>query len=713
MKFTEMNFFEAEVYNTTKKFNKEKINIPLRDLVKVSETGEVIPGDEHFSTKVLDKLADNLITDTKSFEYAYDKGTLTIGEEPLLKKGVAESIHRSIKNSITSLPGIEPKVYAFLKSKNIRTITEFKAAHAANMFNAKNLEGSDVSSDDIEDIQILVERKEKPSLLRVYHTSVDINCADYIFNRSWADGPNSQAYGTGLYTVWTKNSAFDDIDVYGRRSWCPKDFYRDHAIQQGKDFNVNLETKEKVCFRFEFLIDAQDYFIGNWELFEQTHPDAKFANGEVVNRHNFIKYQNEKFGTNVNTHDDPTAVQSYFWGFWWKNNGKNGNYKGNTNPHFISETPDGKITEKAPCVKGVAFVGRNDGDVVVVYDTKRALPIRVSKGDKNEWFYIGGPGTLTKAENLLSMGISASTNEYWKQIEAAYKKSLDEILDEHQGSWDMNETEFISSNGKNVIISDSVEEDVIEGPEASESNDNGVFDTYRIENCINAKYFHLPLRIVNNLEIINDVDADCELITSLSSNKELIINEKVEMTNCPNANLPWRVFYNKDFIGKSFFQNVKLAPGTIIQGFDQAILEDIKLDGSIGFVDSGATSDKGKIALVNTSATHLYVCMDATDEIKNLKISGGSKIENLHIVTRRPGKSIDRILISKDCISNDMKVHFEIQTDKHRSIYKDDDEIIKTTYNVQELIDLLQENSEESSEIFETLRFKINHIDVI
>ena len=113
MKFTEMNFFEAEVYNTTKKFNKEKINIPLRDLVKVSETGEVIPGDEHFSTKVLDKLADNLITDTKSFEYAYDKGTLTIGEEPLLKKGVAESIHRSIKNSITNLPGIEPKVYAF------------------------------------------------------------------------------------------------------------------------------------------------------------------------------------------------------------------------------------------------------------------------------------------------------------------------------------------------------------------------------------------------------------------------------------------------------------------------------------------------------------------------------------------------------------------------------------------------------------------------
>ena len=713
MKFTEMNFFEAEIMNTTKKFNKEKINIPLRDLVKVSETGEVIPGDEHFSDKILDKLADNLITDTKSFEYAYDKGTLTAGEEKILPKGVAEAIHRSIKNSITSLPGIEPKVYAFLKSKNIRTITEFKVAHATNILNDKNLEGSGVGSDDIEDIQILVERKEKPSLLRVYHSSVDINCADYIFNREWADGPNSQAYGTGLYTVWTKSSAFDDTDVYGRRSWCPKDFYRDHAIEQGKEFRVNLDNNEKINFRFEFLIDAKDYFIGNWELFDQTHPDAKFANGERVDSHNFIKYQNEKFGTNVAESGDPHAVQSYFWGFWWKNNGKNSKYSyGHTNPHFISESPDGKITEKGPCVKGIAFVGQNDGDVVVVYDTKRALPIRVSKGSKEQWFYIGGPGTLTKAENLLAMGISASTSEYWAQVEEAYKKTIDEIFDSHQGSWDMNETEFISSDGKNVIISDSLEEDVIEGPEARESNNNGVFDTYRVENCINAKSFHLPLRIVNNLEILNDVDAACESITSLSSNQELIINEKVEMYDCPNARLPWRVFYNKDFTGKAKFQNMKLSPGTVIQGFDQAILEDIRLDGSIGFVDSGATSDKGRIALVGVSADHLYVCMDETSEIKTLKISNNSKINNLHIATRRPGKSIDHIMIGKDCL-NDMKVHFEIQTDKHRSIYKEDDEVIKTTYSIQELIDLLQENTEEKSELFEAIQFRINHIDVI
>ena len=185
----------------------------------------------------------------------------------------------------------------------------------------------------------------------------------------------------------------------------------------------------------------------------------------------------------------------------------------------------------------------------------------------------------------------------------------------------------------------------------SESNDNGVFDTYRIENCINAKYFHLPLRIVNNLEIINDVDADCELITSLSSNKELIINEKVEMTNCPNANLPWRVFYNKDFNGKSFFQNVKLAPGTIIQGFDQAILEDIKLDGSIGFVDSGATSDKGKIALVNTNISFKLISSGKVV----LSTSGNGDLKTaIHNIY---GREIAENIVDVDYIYDNIKIN--------------------------------------------------------
>jgi hypothetical protein len=712
MKFTEMNFFEAEALNTTKKFNRDKINVPLSEIVKVSETGEVLPNDSKLSDKALEKLADELITDTESFEHAYNHGNL----ESILTKGVIATIHRSIENSISSLPGINPKVYEFLKSRGIKTISQFKQEHVTSHLNKDELAKYGIKDDDIEDVQILVERKEKPSLLRVYHSSVDINCADYIFNREWADGPNSQAYGTGLYTVWTKNSAFNDTDVYGRRSWCPKDFYRDHAIESGKEFRVNLDNNEKINFRFEFLVDAKDYFIGNWELFDQTHPDARFPDGTSVNKSNFIRYQNQKFGTHVDESGSPHAVQSYFWSFWWKNNGANGAWKnGNPNPHFVSESKDGKITENGPCVKGIAFVGQNDGDVVVVYDTKRALPIRVSKGGIDEWFYIGGPGTLTKAENLLSMGISASTSEFWKQIESAYRKTLDEIWDTHQGSWDMNETEFLSSDGKNVIISDSLEEDIIEGPEAQESNNNGIFENYKVENCLNAKSYHIPLRMVNNLEIVNDVDADVELITSLSSDSELIVNDTLRMYNCPKAVLPWRVFYNKDFTGKAKIQNMKLLPGTMIQGFDQVILGKVNLDSSIGFIDSGAASDKGKISLVDVSAKHLYICLDKMDEVKRLNITGDSNIENLHIVTRRPGKSIGKITLSRQCAESNMQIHFEIQTDKHRSIYKDDDEVIKTTYSVQDLIDILQEDTDESSEIFETLQFRINGkgIDII
>jgi len=710
MKFTEMNFFEAEVMNTTKKFSDKKINIPLRELSLVDDSGLPRTAGTSIDEKTMDKLEENLITDTKSFEFAYSKGNL----KDIISANMIRVIHNSIENSIANLPGVDVKTYNYLKSKGIKTLRAFKEAHLLGEFQDEKITDPSVSSNDLEDVQILIERKNQPSLIRVYHSSVDINCAEYIFNKSWADGPNSQAYGTGLYTVWTKSSAFDDIDIYGRRSWCPKDFYRDNAVRQGKEYRVDEETGEKINFRFEFLVDVQDYFIGNWGLFNQTHPDVTFPNGKPVNEHNFIDYQNQKYGMNVPTSGDPHAVQSYFWGFWWKYNGSNGIWKrGNPNPHFISESKDGVIKENGPCVKGIAFVGSNDGDVVVVYDTKRALPIRVSKGDKNKWFYIGGPGIIGTAEAALKMGISRGVSGFWKEIEAKYRKSIEEMFDNHQGSWDIDETEFISSNGKNVIISDSVEEDIIEGPEASESNNNGVFDNYKIINCLDAKSYHIPLSRAINFEIRNDVDANCELITSLSSKGTLVVDNTLEMYNCPKAKLPWSLYYNKDNTGKAKFQNMQLEPGTLIQGFDQAILEDINLSGSIGFVDSGAGSDKGKISLVNVTSPHIYICMDKVDEVKTLKIIGDSKIDNLHIVTRRPNKALDHIIISKNCINDGMKVHFEIQTGKHRSIYKEDDEILKTTYSINELIELLQENTEEKSEIFETLQFKINHIDIV
>lgn len=714
MKFTEMNLLNEDALNTTQKFNTKKINVPLTDIELVDESGLPLKDKDGnariIPEKDLNALLDNLIKDTESFEFAYSKGSLS----DIISANLAKIIHNSIENSISNLPGVDIKAYNFLKSKGIKTIRAFNEEHDLGNFKDDNLKDTGVSANDLEDIRILTERKHNPSLIRVYHSSVDINCAEYIFNKSWADGPNSQAYGTGLYTVWTKSSAFDDIDIFGRKSWCPKDFYRDNAVRQGKEYRVDEETGEKINFRFEFLVDVQDYFIGNWGLFNQTHPDVKFPDGKPVNEHNFIEYQNQKYGMHVPTNGDKTAVQSYFWGFWWKNNGKNGSWdKGHTNPHFISESSDGVIKENGPCVKGIAFVGSNDGDVVVVYDTKRALPIRVSKGDKNKWFYIGGPGILGSAEAALKMGISQGINNFWKDLESKYKKSIEEIFDNHQGSWDMNETEFISSNGKNVVIEDSLEDDVIEGPEANESNDNGIFDNYKIINCLNAKSYHIPLRQVKNLEIKNGVDADCEMITSMSTNQNLVVMDKVEIYNCPKAKLPWKVFYNKDNTGKIKIFNTNIEPGTVIQGFDQAILEDVHLSGSIAILDSGAATPKGKVVLTDITTPHMYVCMDTTDEIKTLKIIGDSKVENLHIVTRRPGKSINKLMLSKETIGNGMNVLFEIQTDKHRSIYKKDDEIIKTTFNVNELIDILQENKEDGSEFFDELQFKINNVDII
>ena len=714
-----MNFFEAEIYNTTEKFKKDKIPLPLKDLVKVEKTGVAIPGKDKYSDKTLEKLADEGINNIIEFERAYEIGNLTKdlnGDKAVLTQGIADDIHNSIENSIAFLPGVGLKLYNYLASHGIKTISQFKDAHATNSFNTEDLKNAGLNMNDVEDVQILVERKEKPGLIRVYHSSPDINCADYIFNKSWADGPNSQAYGTGLYTCWTKCSAFDDKNIKGKPNLCPKMFYRDNAISQGRAHSTDTETGEAVLFRFEFLVDATDYFISDWNLFHQIHPDAKLKDHNDtlvdVTEHNFFEYQDQRFGTNVvrTCGKGLAAAQIYFRGFDWTNHA---NWS-RPNPHYVSENKStGVVSEKnGPCVKGVAFIGGHDGDVVVVYNTRRALPIRVSKGSKFDWYYIGGPGTLTKAENLLSMGITTSTAAYWQQIEEEYKKTLDDIFENHQGSWDMNETEFVNSNGKNVIISDSFEDDVIEGPEANESNDNGVFDTYKLENCINAKSYHIPLRVANNLEIVNKCAARCELITSLSSNQELIVNDTLRMYNCPNANLPWTSFYSPNLTGKAKIQNMNLLPGTFIRGFDQLILAKVKVNDTIGILDCGATTSKGKIFLTDVIADDLYILIDETDELKTLKILGDSQIENLHICAKRPGKSISQIVINQN-LAKTMKVHFDIQTGIHRSLYKDDDIEIKSEYSISDLDVMVKESNEGKQTLLENLQFEIKEIKMV
>ena len=56
MKFTEMNFFEAEVMNTTKKFNDKKINIPLRELLLVDDSGLPRSAGSSIDEKTMEKL---------------------------------------------------------------------------------------------------------------------------------------------------------------------------------------------------------------------------------------------------------------------------------------------------------------------------------------------------------------------------------------------------------------------------------------------------------------------------------------------------------------------------------------------------------------------------------------------------------------------------------------------------------------------------------
>lgn len=725
MKFTELRFLEAEAYNTTEFYNPKKLDVPLTDIELIAK-GDMRPTDKDgipitkITPEDIQALGENGIITISDYEHAYNKGNIeAILTNKKSAKRMREIIHYSIDKSIANLPGMKREVYDYLKSKGIKTIDAFKSMHDEMAFTDESLEGTNVNTNDIENVCILVERKNNPSLLRVYHSSADINCAEYIFNKSWADGPNSQAYGTGLYTVWSKASAFDDQSVvYGDKNATPKDFYRDNAIRQGREYYVDNETGGKINFRFEFLVDVQDYFIGCWGLFKQTHPDAKFPDGREVTERNFIEYQNQRFGMNVPTNGSRYAVQEYFWGFWWKNSDGNGWKHGHTNPHFVSESNDGFIKEKdGPCVKGIAFVGTNDGDVVVVYDTKRALPIRVSKGDKNKWFYIGGPGVITTASNLLKMDINASSGrlmDFWKKLEENYRKSIEAMFDTHPGIWDMDETEFIRSNGKNVIIQDSLDDDVIEGPEASEANNQGVFDNYKIIDCVNANAYHIPLTEVKNLEIDNYKDAKCNLITSLAANAELTIHNKAEIYNCPNARMPWKTFYNDNFQGKLKIVNTSLLPDTLIQGFDQAILEDIKTNNGLYFVDCASGTDKGKVSVINIELPEISVGFNEINSMKCLKIIGNSKIGTLNIYSHGDAdKCIDTLIISKSALSSGFDVHFEVETDTPQTIYKKDNVVIKHTYSINELIDILKENSDDKSELFEQLEFKINHIEVI
>ena len=157
---------------------------------------------------------------------------------------------------------------------------------------------------------------------------------------------------------------------------------------------------------------------------------------------------------------------------------------------------------------------------------------------------------------------------------------------------------------------------------------------------------------------------------------------------------------------------MNLLPGTFIRGFDQLILAKVKVNDTIGILDCGATTSKGKISLNDVIADDLYILIDETDELKTLKILGDSQIKNLHICAKRPGKSISQIIINQN-LAKTIKVHFDIQTGIHRSLYKDDDIKIKSEYSISDLDVMVKESNEGKQTLLENLQFEIKEIKMV
>ena len=711
MKFTEMTLTEAAV-DTTEKYNFKTINVPLSEIKIIKPAAAetmFIPSE------ILEGLSNIRVNTVDDFNLAYDRGSLEnveitkkVGDNERarttkLGRNWIEAIHSGIENSISQLPGMGTKrnVYEYLKNKGIYTVSEYNNAYALNTFD--NVESSDndfkVDNNDLENIKILTERSQQESLLRVYHASVDINVAKYVYNHEWGNGPNSQAYGTGLYTCWTKSSAFDDIDIYGQELATKKDFYRDNAVRQGKHFNIDTETGEKINFRFEFLVDVKDYFNGVWSLFEQTNSEEvkKFN----LNEHNFIEYQNKKFGVNVNTNGSHKAVQSYFWGFDWKSK--------RLNPHFESIS-NGKLTTKGgPCIKGIIFVGANDGDVVVVYDTYHAIPTRLSKGDAHKWYKLGGIDYLNQAR-LVAMGIEDGSVDFWKKAREQYLKAIDEIISSHEGASDMNETEFISTDGKTVSIVGSLERGTIEGPEANEYKVNEIYDNYTVKDCYHAKSIHLPFRSVKNLDLTNKIPAECSQLTSLATNgSRLEVRETAKIKNLPNAMLPWGTIVGGDTgTAKISIYNIGLSANTRVCNFEQAYFVKLSLDRTL------IAFDDDYIRFRNVDANNVYIAFDKKDTVKRMTFEN-CNIKNIYFKSPKMGNSVELIELDQATADSDLTFHFDVRTDHHRSIYKEDDEVIQSEYNAEELFSMLIEHDDalpEKDEFIEQTGFNIKNIRI-
>lgn len=721
MRFTE---FESNaknvIYDMTKQRDVSRLNVSLDDLWnwdinlefkrlkyrldynKITTSGELISNFNRLKQKSINN-------EDKDVKLSFEDERNSFSAWLPLKD--FERIDYVLDNSISQVPGLKRNVFEYLKSKGIKTIYDYQVALTNNTFNNNDLANLGLKKADIEDVQIKLERASNPSLIRVYHSSADINVAKYILNHEWGNGPNSQAYGTGLYTCWTLSSAFHDIDVFGRNLLTKKNDYAKWAIEKGKAAAIDNETYLPVCFRFEFVVDVRDYYIYNWEVFHQTHLNE--CNLNNLNSHNFLQFQDKKFGVRYSN----GGAQKNFWGFNYTNTYKN--------PHYTKvKAKDRPENDDSPLIRGVIFNGANDGDVVVVYDTLHAVPTRYSKGDEEEWFSIGGLDYISQAERVAGFTISGSAlDSFWKNIASSLQKCVRDIISSYNGSDDMNVDEYIKSNGRDFEVYNSLELGSISTPRIIDFAANKDFNKFTLSNCLLAKEYNINFARVNDFIIDNKVPANVEQITSIGKN--LFIGDQMVVKHCPNAILPWSVIESDNNNGKLKIWDVGVNTDTIFKGFAQAYfiktyLKAVKTGQSQIYTvnhdfnydsDDDLWNDKPNnfkvtvdnyqcVSLIDCNHIHLRqvnseslnIILDTKSSIDKVIIED-CNIHRLNFISNTENTSIN--LIDLKGQTNIDEFYFKTQTSKNNlGVYTDDNNIDEIVYNFETFTDICYNHPE-------------------
>ena len=435
-------------------------------------------------------------------------------------------------------------------------------------------------------------------LAEVYHSSGDIHCFEYVMNHDWRRGECGQMYGPGIYTCWSFDSAFYDKNSHGSRNGTSKRYYLEKDIQAHRA--LTDELGRPVLFRFAFLVDVKDYFFFDYKQYKIVHPESN------ATKETYLDEQNERFGTHyVHAHN--------FCGYDYKK----------------VVPPEGK-----PRIRGIVFVGGNDGDVVIVYDTDAAIPTRFSKGSVDEWFNVDN-GDLSYAEKAkIALGLK-DPKDYWANFESsdalnAYQDLLTKL--NNLGA-DANKIKFLDSSGKVYSVEESLEEEI--------TPDVDSIKEIELKNCDDLVCLDLSkLTDVSSLDIENEYDPELSSIVGIPT-KNL---SKFVINKAPKFVLDGMPVFEGAGAADSLF---KLRQAKLTDGFEAKGFQDFKLIGlegnhlqlnGIGVgtalvknvnADAVTIENVGEINIKSSSLKLLSI--PSTNGINTLNIIDGSDIEEINI----------------------------------------------------------------------------------